>query len=124
MDIELSVDYAIGINQSMQQTAVQANTVRHPDRLERIINQINKMINSNEDKIKILSYILRTFPIEQPFNNGNHRTAYAIFEKYCEYFGEEKLALAIRGKEAEEFVRYIEFLTEKQVEDKLRKYLL
>ena len=82
------------------------------------------MLANNEDPIRVLAYILRIFPVEQPFNNGNHRTAYAIFERYCSYFGKQNLALAIRGKQAEEFVRYVEFLTQEQVEDKLRSYSL
>lgn len=122
--VELTAEYVIGVNKSVQEVSTSANALRHPDRLRHIVQKINQMFKSNQDPLKILSYILHSFPVEQPFNNGNHRTAYIVFEKFCSYLGQTKLGNKIRGKEAEEFVRYVEFLTLEQIEDKLKSYLL
>src|SRR5437588_8007168 len=84
---ELVIGYVIGVNKMMQEVSVEANTLRHRDRLGRIVIKINKMIEAKEDPIKVLAFILRSFPIEQIFSNANHRTAYAIFADYCVILG-------------------------------------
>lgn len=121
--MELTVEYALFVNRSVQEIKSEANTIRYPERLEFIVAKINQMVAQKADRVKLLGYILRSFPVEQPFSNGNHRTAYLLFVIYCIYLGEAHLVYKITFRD-EEFIRFIEFLTEKQVEEIIRRHLL
>ncbi|MDE1869625.1 MAG: hypothetical protein KGH71_01400 [Candidatus Micrarchaeota archaeon] len=119
----MTLDEVLTINQSIQEVSVNANTIRHLDRLNSIISKINEMVARKTDPVKTLAYILRAFPVEQPFSNGNHRTAYVIFVRYSIYLGYAPLVFKITFRD-EEFIRFVEFLTEEQVEEIIRRHLL
>ncbi|MDE1846310.1 MAG: Fic family protein [Candidatus Micrarchaeota archaeon] len=121
--MKLTVQGVLVINRSVQEIKSEANTIRYPDRLDAIISKINDMISRKSDPVKILAYILRSFPVEQPFSNGNHRTAYVIFIDYSIYFGYFTLVYKITFRD-EEFIRFVKFLTQEQIEEIIRRHLL
>ncbi|HVA82682.1 MAG TPA: Fic family protein [Candidatus Aquilonibacter sp.] len=121
--MELTPEYVLFVNRSVQEIKSEANTIRHKDRLDFIVAKINEMVARKVDPVKLLAYILRSFPVEQPFSNGNHRTAYLLFVIYSIYLGDAHLVYKITFKD-EEFIRFVEFLTAEQVESIIRRHLL
>lgn len=113
------MDHVIGINKSVQEVSENADTLRHKERLIVIVEKVNLMLKRKESPISILAYVLHSIPVEQPFSNGNHRTAYILFYEYCYYLGLSNLAEKISLRD-EAFVRFLEFLTISELERELR----
>ncbi|MGI0141933.1 MAG: Fic family protein [Candidatus Micrarchaeales archaeon] len=96
--MELTIEHVIGANKAVQEVSADADTLRNKDKLEQIVKRINHMLERKEDSISILAYILHSIPTEQPFSNGNHRTATYLFYEYCYHFKMQYLGEALFNK--------------------------
>lgn len=121
--MKLTMKYVVAVNKAVQEVSTDADTVRKKEKLEQIINKINEMLDKKDSNINVLAYILHSIPTEQPFSNGNHRTAYYLFYELCYDLREEALAESISLRD-EAFIRFLEFLTLSQLERELKRISL
>lgn len=121
--MELTIELVVATNKAVQEVSADADTLRKRDKLEQIAQRVNRMLRNNEEPVAILAYILHSIPIEQPFNNGNHRTAPYLFYEYCYHFGKSELGEVLSARD-ESFLRFLEFLTLSELERELRKLSL
>jgi len=83
------------------------------------VEKLNRMLENDEDKIKILAYALWSVPKNQPFEDLNHRVGVLLFEYLSVKF---KYGRIIFEKSDELFIKHIEGETLEDTIEVLKKY--